>query len=144
MCLGMKPENFQSGLTGKRRERLEAPAIRYPHKWGETFAERGSQFLDWRDIAMQVVQRNGGSFRLIAIFDSVFDYVAGECLATDEKIARAAGRCTVKTISRELKALRQMGLIKAEPTWIEKGGKKVKGRRITLMIPVDLTGIEVR
>lgn len=95
-------------------------------------------------MAMQVIQRDGGPFRLIAIFDMVFDYVDGQCLATDEKFAREAGHCTVKTVSRELKALRQLGLIKAEPVWIDKGEKKVKGRRITLMIPLDLSGIHIR
>lgn len=144
IALEMKPENFQPGLSGKRRERLDAPAIRYPNKWGDTFAERYDQFDDWHDMAMQVVSRDGGSFRLLAIFGKVFDHVQAECLATDELFARRSGRCTVKTVSRELKALRQLGLIRTQTVWIEKGEKKVKGRRITLMIPLDLSGIHVR
>lgn len=144
MPLGMKPENFQSGLTGRHRERSGAEAIRYPNRWGDTFAERATQFLDWRYIAMQVIQRDGGSYRLVAIFDTVFDYIEGACFATNEKFAQEAGHCTVKTVSRELKALREMGLIKSDPTWLEKQGKMVKGRRITLMIPIDMTGIQTR
>lgn len=144
MSLGMKPENFQSGLTGKHRERSGVQAIRYPNRWGDTFAERATQLMDWRYIAMQVIRRDGGPFSVIAIFDVVFDYVEGACFATNEKLAIEAGHCTIKTVSRELRALRDLGLIKADPTWIEKQGKMVKGRRITLMIPIDLTGIHTR
>lgn len=144
MPLGMKPENFQPGLSGKHRERDGVKAIRYPNKWGDTFAEREAQFDDWLDIAMQVISREKSSFRVIAIFHRVFDWVDGACFETNETIARKAGRCAVKTVSRELSALRDMGLIKTDPMWIEKQGKLVKGRRITLMVPHDLSGIDVR
>lgn len=143
MSLGMKPENFQSELSGKHRTRESVRAIRYPNKWGETFPEREAQFADWFDIAMQVIGREKGSFRVIAIFDQVFDWVDGACFETNETIARKAGRCTVKTVSRELKSLRDMGLIATQPMWIEKEGKLVKGRRIMLTVPYDLSGIDV-
>lgn len=143
MCLQMKPENFQSALSGKHKKRDGSPAIRYPNKWGDSIQQRCSQFSTWKDVALQVIQREKGSFRLIAIFSDVFDPIMGECLWTNEQLARRAGRCTEKTIQREITALRDMGLIRLETTWIEKAGKKVKGRRITLAMPIDLNGIEI-
>jgi hypothetical protein len=144
MSLGMKPDNFQPPLSGTRRQIADTQAIRFPNRWLETTSERRDQFLEWRYIAMQVIQRNGGPFRLIAIFDEVFDLDTCECLASDEELAIEAGRCSSKTASRELRALRSLGLIIAETHWIEKAGKKVKGRRVRLAVPSDLSGIHLR
>ncbi|MCB5205041.1 hypothetical protein LH464_21480 [Neorhizobium sp. T786] len=140
----MKPENFQAGLSGKHRELPRVQAIRYPYRWEDSGIKRVQQFKDWRHIAMQVLQRSKGSFRVVAIMDEAFDFETCECLKTDEEIALEAGNCTVKTIQRDLRALRQAGLILSETHWINKGGKKVKGRRVRLAVPSDLTGINVR
>lgn len=93
---------------------------------------------------MQVLTKRGGSFRIIAILEEVFDFDACECWETNEEFARAGGHCTTKTVSRELSALKGFGLITAEPGWIEKAGKMTKGRRIRLSVPSDLSGIHVR
>lgn len=93
---------------------------------------------------MQVLRKNGGPYSLMVVFEDAFDLIDGECLATDEDLAREAGHCAVKTISREVQALRQLGLITTEPHWVARGGKKVKGRRIRLAIPADIGDIHLR
>lgn len=99
---------------------------------------------EWRYIAMQVITRNGGNFRIMAIIDAVFDISSCHIISTDEEMALGAGGCSVKTISRDLGAMKDMGLIIAADAWIEKNGKKVKGRKIRLAVPSDMTGIFIR
>jgi len=80
----------------------------------------------------------------MAIIDAVFDMSSCQIISTDEEMAIEAGGCSVKTISRDIRAMKDMGLIIAEETWIEKNGKMVKGRKIRLSIPSDLSGIFIR
>ncbi|MGR9413130.1 hypothetical protein [Rhizobium leguminosarum] len=107
-------------------------------------SEKAAQFRDWRYTAMQVLQRNGGPFRVIAIIDGLFSLEDGECCATDEQFATEAGHCNVKTISREIQTLRSLGLIITKPGWVDKHGKKVRARIIWLAVPSDLSGIHQR
>ena len=93
---------------------------------------------------MQVLRIRSGPFSVLAILDQLFDIEAGECVATNEAFAFEAGHCSVRTVIRELNALRSFGLITAETAWLSKDGKNVKGRRIRLSIPIDLTGVHLR
>lgn len=140
---GSGQERLKS-LGGSRKKIDKVDAIRFPDRWGKSLSDRQAQFRDWRYTAMQVLHRNSGPFRVIAILDELFSLEDGECWATDEQFAREAGHCNVKTISRELQALRLLGLIFLEPGWIEKYGKKVRGRRIRLALPHDLKGVHQR
>jgi len=145
----MKPETFPPNLSGKRKQIALVDAIRYPDPWRESFTGRAEQFRDWRYIAMQVLHRNGGPFRLIAILDNVFDFEKCEILATDADLSREAGHCGTKTVSREIAALEKLGLIVKDVKWNDKAVngksvKKVRGRRIRLAIPSDVNGIHIR
>lgn len=140
----MKPETFPLKLSGKRREIATVEAIRYPSYWRESLSGRAKQFRDWRYIAMQVLHRNGGPFRIIAILDEVFDLETCEILATDSQLSTQAGHCGTKTVSREISALEKLGLITKESKWNENGGKMVRGRRIRLAIPSDVSDVHLR
>lgn len=95
-------------------------------------------------MALQVMRKNGGIVGVMSVFEDFFDFDACDCTATDEELAGEAGRCVIKTISREIQAMRLLGLITTEPYWIQRGGKKVKGRRIRLALPADLSGVHIR
>lgn len=144
MSLGMKTENFQTSLSGKPRKAAETQAIRFPNKWPLALEDRRDEFLNWRHIAMQVLQRNALSYRVIATFDLMFDLEECACWATDEEFSREGGYCSAKTISRDITAMRDAGIIITRPGWVDKNGKKVKGRKIELAIPLDLRGIHIR
>lgn len=131
-------------LTGKRKSFDGKGSSLFPERWMRTVDERRGQVNEWRYIAMQVITRNGGGFRIMAIIDAVFDMSSCQIISTDEEMAIEAGGCSVKTISRDIRAMKDMGLIIAEETWIEKNGKMVKGRKIRLSIPSDLSGIFIR
>jgi hypothetical protein len=140
----MKPENLKLGLSGKRKEIAPLKAIRYPDRWRESISGREEQFKEWRYIAMQVLQRNGGPFRVIAILDAVFLWEDCHILATNERLASEAGHCGTKTVQRDLSALEALGLIDRDIWWVDHGEKKVRGRRIRLSIPADVSGIHIR
>ncbi|MDR6818463.1 hypothetical protein J2X76_003640 [Neorhizobium sp. 2083] len=145
MSLGMKPENFQTGLSGKRREVAEIKAIRYPDRWFGTSEGRHQQFKDWRYVAMQVLQKNDvRAFRVLAILEDVFEWETFDIRLTDGQLSQAAGHCSSKTVSRELADLRRVGLILVDYGWTQKGGKNVKGRRVRLAFPADIGGIHIR
>ncbi|NTJ67564.1 hypothetical protein G6M50_06270 [Agrobacterium rhizogenes] len=131
-------------LSGNRKKINKVDAIRFPDIWGKSLSDRAIQFREWRYIAMQVVHRSSGPFRVIAILDVLFSLEDCECWATDEEFAHEAGHCNVKTISRELQALRSLGLVFLEKSWIEKYGKKVRARRLRLALPYDLKGVHQR
>lgn len=139
-----KPKTFKAGLSGKHRKTAETLAFRYPDPWAPTLVDRWQQFKDWRYLAMQVLRKNKGPFGVMVVLEEFFDMTAGHCLATNEELAGETGRCAVKTIDREIQAMRRLGLILTEPYWIQRGGKKVKGRRIRLAIPADISDLHIR
>lgn len=136
-----KPKNV---LSGKHRRPEAAEAILYPRVWREWSYDRREQFKDWRYIALQVMRKNGGIVGIMAVFEDCFDFDNCECIATDDELAAESGRCVIKTVSREVQTMRLLGLITTEPYWIQRGCKKVKGRRIRLALPADLNDVHVR
>ena len=141
----MKPENFKPGLSGKRHEIAKERAIRFPDLWDREREKRVNQFRVWRYMAMQVLNRRGVSaFRVMAILDQVFDFSDCCIYATDAELAWECGHCAEKTVRRDLNVLLSVGLLTAETTWIDKGGKMRKARKMKLAVPFDLTGIDVR
>lgn len=143
MCLGMNPKNFSRPSESNHPPRASAKAIRFP-VWEAEFGRRWEQYLEWRHIAVQVIQRAGGSFRIIAILDEVFDLAAGECWATDDEFARASGGCSTKTASRDIAHMKALGLFIADSGWRMKAGKNVRARRLRLSVPIDISGIHIR
>ncbi|MFJ6322298.1 MULTISPECIES: hypothetical protein [unclassified Rhizobium] len=132
-------------LSGKRREIAKTEAILYPLFWRESHAGRRGQFKEWRNVAMQIVDKAkaNATFRLLAAFDEVFEIETCEIIATDARIAAAAGHCATKTIQRGIADLKALGLIETSTVWLPNGEKLVRGRRIRLSVPADLSGIIV-
>lgn len=137
-------KNLQD-LSGRRREIAESEAILYPLFWRESHAGRLGQFKEWRNVAMQVVDkaRAVSAFRLLAAFDEVFSLSTCDITATDARIAMAAGHCATKTVQRGIADLKALGLIETSSVWLPNGEKLVRGRRIRLSVPENLTGVIV-
>lgn len=124
---------------------METEAILFPAFWRESHYGRMQQFREWRNVAMQIVDRSGMSspFRLLAAFDEVFSLVSCDITATDAEISVAAGHCATKTVQRGVADLKSLGLIMTSGLWIPKHEKHVRGRRIELAVPVDLDGVTI-
>lgn len=114
----------------------ETEAIRFRYPWPVTTSLQAEVFHDWRYMAKQVIHQNGGSFRLLAALTDLIDMGTGETKASDEDLAEEAGRCGVKTISREVGAYRRMGIIQTLKTFQPKGEKNVRARIIRLAMPI--------
>lgn len=127
-----------------RRRITTSAAVRFPNRWSDSEKGRKQQFYEWKYIAMQVMRANGGICSIIAVIQDVFDFDRRACYATNDELADEAGRCSPKTISRDVSAMKEMGLIICDTEWIEKSGKKTKARRIRLSTPEDMTGIHIR
>ncbi|MBX5175312.1 hypothetical protein HJB77_03245 [Rhizobium lentis] len=84
---------------------------------------------------MQILDKQGGSFRLMATFKKVMQWKAGEIWATDEELAARSGRCTDRTISRDVATYRRHGLIMVEKGWRKVSGKFLRSRTIRLAVP---------
>jgi hypothetical protein len=144
-AFGMTSKKNLDGLAGKRREIAPTEAIRFGNGWPANQADRIERFRDWRYTAMQVLHRNGGPFRLMGVYDEAMSWDNGEIWASDEDIAVLAGHCGPKTISREVAAMRRLGLIIVELGWRDRFGKMVRTRKIRMAIPKTLPiGIHTR
>ncbi|ANL55089.1 hypothetical protein AMC82_CH03931 [Rhizobium phaseoli] len=122
---------------GKRR-RPAAPMECVPWRWpteDATARQRYEAFDGWHDIAMQILDKEGGSFRLMAAYKKVMQWKAGEIWATDEELAAKSGRCSERTISRDIAAQRRLGIIIVENGWRKVGGKFLRSRTIKLGVP---------
>lgn len=127
-----------SGLSGQRKRVAETNAIRFERVWPKTDEARQKQFKAWRDIAMQILNANKASFRLMCVYGDAMNWENGEVWDSDEELAHAAGRCGKKTISREVSLHRKLGIILIEHGWRDKFGKKIRTRKIKMAVPKDM------
>lgn len=87
---------------------------------------------------MQILHDAKATFRVMAIYDRLFDWDSREIVASDEEIAEEAGRCDKKTVSREISTHKKLGIICVDQQWREKYGKHVKTRVIRLSLPKNM------
>jgi hypothetical protein len=140
----MATEKNLQNLSGKKRSAEGTEAIRFTF-WRESHYGRQQQFREWRNVAMQVVDRAGmlSAFRLLAAFDEVFSLSTCDITASNKRLSEAAGHCATKTIQRGIADLEALGLIMTKAIWIDAGEKHVRGRRIELCLPKNLLGVHV-
>ena len=134
----MDPENNPRLNSGKRRQTQETKAIRYAFPWPGSPSVRDAMFRDWAYTAKQILNRNGGSFRLLTAMHELFEWETGEVTASDADLAIEAGRCSEKTISREVSHYRGLGIVVTQQGWKWNGSKNVPARIIQLAMPIDM------
>lgn len=123
--------------TGKRRKHERRPSLTWQLPEG-SIARRKS-FDEWHAIAMQVLHEAGCGFRCIAVFKNVFYWSEGVIRATDAEFARRGGRCSEKTISRELRDYEALGIVRIENGWRRSGKRIVRTRTLRLALPRHLS-----
>jgi hypothetical protein len=123
--------------TGRRRKG-KTPAQAIPWLWPTTRALQLKAFDDWHDVAMQIVHLAGAGFRLMAVYEKVIRWNEGCIWQSDEDLAQSAGRCSWKTISREVALHRSLGIIVVEKGWRKDGHRIVRTRTIRPAVPINL------
>ncbi|MEY9780342.1 hypothetical protein [Sinorhizobium fredii] len=123
--------------VGKRREIGTASEV-IPLRWPTTREAQLKAFDAWHDIAMQIVDRAGCGFRMMAIYEKVIRWKEGCIWDSDEELASSAGKCSWKTISREIATHKKLGIILVEKGWRRVRGKPIRTRTIKLAVPDPL------
>ncbi len=118
---------------GQRRDMDGVQAV--PLIWPSGQREQFRVFDAWHEIAMQLVDRAGRPFRLMAVYRRVMFWKTGVIFASDCDLSRLAGRCSAKTMSREIQVHRRLGIIAVEHGWREVGGRSVRTRLVKLAVP---------
>lgn len=131
----MASEKKSPTFSGKRRSVEQLPGLRYPRVWPLDAEKRRDEFDFWHSIAMQILNANDTSFRLLATIAAVLDRQCGAVDETDEELAEMAGGCSIKTISRDLADYKRLGLLVVEYGWRERREKMVRSRTIYTAIP---------
>lgn len=134
----MASEKKSPTFSGKRRSVETLPGLRYPRVWPLDPEKRRDEFDFWHSIAMQILNANGASFRLLAALAAALDRQCGEVHETDDELADMAGGCSIKTISRDLADYKRLGLLVVQYGWRERNDKMVRYRTIFTAIPSEL------
>ncbi|PRD41373.1 hypothetical protein C5748_22060 [Phyllobacterium phragmitis] len=104
--------------------------------WFGTEKNRMETFQLWRHMAMQIIHRESYSFRLMAIVDGLIDLKSGTIKGTNRDFARFAGRCSIKTISRDITHYEDLGLfIGSRARKKKESGEFVEIRTLHLSLP---------
>jgi len=122
------PDVWREKWASRRRsetvERFEAIAL----AWPATTRERRRTFENWEGHAMRALRHGRSGFALVIGLRKVLP-TDGQITATNAELASAAGFCSVKTVNREIKLLKRLGLLAVA----------TRGRRrvIRLSVPAD-------
>jgi hypothetical protein len=124
---GLWREEWASRRRSDTVERFEAVAL----AWPATTRERRKTFEHWEGIAMRALRHGRSGFALIIGLRKVLP-TDGQITATNAELACAAGFCSIKTVDREIKLLKRLGLLAVA----------TRGRRrvIRLSVPADGLG----
>lgn len=127
--------DIASGQTwdGKRRE--IAPRSADPLLWPTTSKARFELFDTWHDVAMQLVHREKGSFRLLAVTKKVIHWKTGTITMSNAGLAERAGFCSDKTITRDVEQGAKLGIFVVSMGWRKEGTQVVRTRIIRLALP---------
>ncbi len=121
---------------GQRRKVQPVSAL--PLRWPTTSKERFDLFDAWHDVAMQLVQRERRSFRLMAVAKKVINWQAGVITNSNADLATRAGRVSEKTMSREVGEYARLGVFIVEDGWRKEGTQIIRTRTIRPGLPVRL------
>lgn len=130
--------DFNDISGGKRKIAVVESVQCIRWDWPSERKDQRQAFDDWHDIAMQILHRAKASFRLMAVYRRAFWWKQGCIWSSDEELARDAGNCNWKTISREVAMHKRLGIISVEKGWRVVGGLRLRTREIRLAIPLYL------
>ncbi|YBV97396.1 hypothetical protein M1D80_11070 [Phyllobacteriaceae bacterium JZ32] len=120
--------------TGKRKRVARRAAT--VMTWIGTEKDRRQTFELWRHVAMQIIHKENCSFRLMAIVDGLIDLKSGAIRGTNREFARFGGRCSIKTISRDIALYEDLGLfIGSRARKKKENGDFVEIRTLHLSLP---------
>lgn len=121
------------------QERRKVDAVEaLPLRWPSTPKERFDLFDAWHDVAMQIVQGARRGFRLMAVAKKVINWQAGIITNSNADLAMRAGRCSEKTVSREVGEYVRLGVFIVEDGWRKEGTQIIRTRTIRPGLPVNL------
>jgi len=118
---------------GQRRDVPKLQPI--PLKWPTESKEQFRVFDAWHEIAMQIVDQAGKPFRLMAVYRRCLFWREGVVVASNHELSQLAGRCSEKTISREVQLHERLGIISVKQGWRIVKGKRLRTRSISLAVP---------
>jgi hypothetical protein len=104
-------------------------------RWPSERTAQYQAFDDWFDIAAQIIHRDGAGFRLLAVYKLVINWKRGNLWQSDAELAKRAGRCSVKAISRDVALHKRLGIIEVDHGCRDANGQKLKTRTISLSVP---------
>lgn len=102
----------KSWQTGKSKEIEQQKSVRIV--WPADKKEAFEVFDKWHEIVMKQVNYAKISFRLAAIFRRYMSNKEGAMFASNATIAEVTGGCAVRTITRDVKAYIDLGVIKTQ------------------------------
>ncbi|MDI6025630.1 hypothetical protein QBK99_05355 [Corticibacterium sp. UT-5YL-CI-8] len=132
---GDEPNPFD-WQTQERRKFELVKAFRL--RWPPSAKERFDLFDTWHDVAMQIVQRERRTFRMMAVAKKVINWQKGVITCSNADLAARAGFCSEKTISREVGDYVSIGVFIMEMGWRREGTQIVRTRSIFPAIPSSL------
>ncbi|KQT57488.1 hypothetical protein ASG54_13085 [Aureimonas sp. Leaf460] len=86
-------------------------------------------------MAMAVISDAKASFRVIAVCKRFVDWDTGELYPTSVTLSRIAGRCSRKTIERDIGNMVNLGLFIVRHDWRVTNGKLQSRRFLRLAVP---------
>ena len=122
--------------TGERRKVEAVEAL--PLRWPTTPKERFDLFDAWHDVAMQLVQRERKSFRLMAVAKKVINWQAGIITNSNADLALRAGCCSESTIKREVREYVDLGVLISEMGWRRAGTQIIRTRSLIPSLPITM------
>lgn len=109
-----------------------------PLRWPSGSKNRYDLFDAWHDVAMQVVDRAGARFRLLAVAKKVIRWDSGTITLSNAELAARAGRCSEKTITRDVAQAADLGIFIVDMGWRKEGTQIVRTRTIRPAVPTVL------
>lgn len=128
---------------GVRKKRIDRCAGSEIVRWPVERKLQHEAYEAWLDVAMQILYRTKTNFRLVAVIRSFLFWKTGEIHASDAQLAERAGRCSVRSMSRDIAAYRALGIIEIEHGWRVLQGRRLRTRSIRLSFPTPIPAFVV-
>jgi hypothetical protein len=104
------------GWIGRRKGKVAELQKAIPVQWPTGTTEREELLDAWHCIAMQVLHVAGASFRFMAVIERLIDKKTGVITFTNDALAKLAGGCSKRTISRDVSMYESLCLISGTRT----------------------------
>ncbi|MER9199681.1 hypothetical protein NKH74_10730 [Mesorhizobium sp. M0933] len=124
-------------FSGQRKQPLRVDSQRL--FWPNNRKDQEAAFWTWHSVAMQICDGERYDFRILAILHKLIYWQDGTIRATNEEFAARAGRCSERTITRDISKVVGIGLFRRAMRYDPTTGKTQ--RTITLSYPKQTSGV---